>query len=314
MSVLVFAEMKGKEIHPVAFELLGKGEEISKELSIKLEAVVFGGDESTAQELIDYGAENVYLYEGEQESCKECLSSLATEIKPEIMLFGATKFGRALAPRIAASLNAGLTADCIDLRVEEKEFIQIRPAFTGNILAHIKTRSTPKLTTVRYRVMKPAEKRKREGRIIKKESSVDIKKSFPLVKREKIESIDIQNADIIVSGGRGLNSKEDFKMLEKLASLLGGVVGSSRPLVDDGWISKDHQVGFSGNTVKPRLYIAIGISGSSQHLAGMRNSEMIIAVNSDPSAPIFRYADYGIVGDLYEVVPKLIEGLEQKVS
>jgi electron transfer flavoprotein alpha subunit len=245
MSLLVFAEIKGKEIHPVAFELLGKAEKISKELSIKLEAVVFGGDESTAQELIDYGAENVYLYEGEQESCKESLSSLAREIKPDIMLFGATKFGRDLAPRVAASLNAGLTADCIDLRVEEKEFIQIRPAFTGNILAHIKTWSTPKLTTVRYRVMNPSEKRRGEGRIIKKESSVDVKKSFPLVKRERIESIDIQNADIIVSGGRGLKSKEDFKMLEKRASLLGGVVGSSRPLVDDGWISKDHQVGFS---------------------------------------------------------------------
>jgi len=319
MGLLVFAEMREKEIHPVAFELLGKGKEISKELSIKLEAVVFGGDESAAQELIDHGAENVYLCEGEEksckeclESCKECLSVLVKEIEPEIILFGATKFGRALAPRVAAALNAGLTADCIDLRVEEKEFIQIRPAFTGNILAHIKTRSTPKIATVRYRVMKPAEHKKKEGRIIKKVFSSDIKKSLPLVKREKIESIDIQNADVIVSGGRGLKSKEDFMMLEKLASLLGGVVGSSRPLVDDGWISKDHQVGFSGNTVKPRIYIAVGISGSPQHLAGMRNSETIIAVNSDPSAPIFRYADYGIVGDIYEVVPELIERLEKK--
>jgi electron transfer flavoprotein alpha subunit len=314
MSLLVFAEMRGERVHPVAFELLGKGVEIAKELSLKLEVVVFGADNSAAEELIRYGAETVYLYECEQDimSCKERIFSLAQEIKPEIMLFGATKFGRALAPRVAAALNAGLTADCIDLRVENGEFIQIRPAFTGNILAHIKTRSAPKITTVRYRVMKLAERRERNGRIIKKETGGNIPESLTLVKREKIESIDIQNADVIVSGGRGLKSAKDFEMLEKLASLLGGVVGSSRPLVDDGWISKDHQVGFSGNTVKPKIYIAVGVSGSPQHLAGMRNSETIVAINSDPSAPIFRYADYGVVGDLYEIVPKLIERLEKK--
>jgi electron transfer flavoprotein alpha subunit len=313
MGLLIFAEMSGKEVHPVAFELLGRGKEIARELSLTLEAVVCGAEDDVAEELIKHGAENVYLYHCEQEimMCKECLSSLAKEIRPEIFLFGATKFGRALAPRVAAALNTGLTADCTDLRVEDGEFIQIRPAFTGNILAHIKTRSTPKMSTVRYRVMKPAEREDREGRTIRKDLPPNIPGSFALIKREKMESIDIQNADVIVSGGRGLKNREDFRMLETLAYLLGGVVGSSRPLVDDGWISRDHQVGFSGNTVKPRIYVAIGISGSPQHLAGMRNSEMIVAINSDPSAPIFRYADYGIVGDLYEIVPELIEKLEK---
>ena len=314
MSLLVFSEMKGERVHPVALELLGKGKEIAKEMSLKLETVVFGGDEGVARDLMNHGAETVYTYACEQEiiKCKECLSSLAREIKPDIMLFGATKFGRGLAPRVAAALNAGLTADCIDLRVENGEFIQIRPAFTGNILAHIKTRSAPKITTVRYKVMKPAVAREGKGEIIKKEPPANVPRSFALIKRERMDVIDIQNAEVIVSGGRGLKSKEDFKMLEELASLLGGVVGSSRPLVDDGWISKDHQVGFSGNTVKPKIYIAVGVSGSPQHLAGMRNSETIVAINSDPSAPIFRYADYGIVGDLYEIVPKLIERLEKK--
>lgn len=314
MSLLIFAEMSGKEIHPVAFELLGKGKEIARALSLTLEAVACGADDDAAEELIKHGADNVYLYRCEQEimMCKECLSSLAKEIRPEIFFFGATKFGRALAPRVAAALNTGLTADCTDLRVEDGEFVQIRPAFTGNILAHIKTRSAPKMSTVRYRVMKPAEREDREGRTIHKDLPPNIPGSFALIKREKMESIDIQNANVIVSGGRGLKNREDFRMLERLASLLGGVVGSSRPLVDDGWISRDHQVGFSGNTVKPRIYVAIGISGSPQHLAGMRNSDTIIAINSDPSAPILRYADYGIIGDLYEIVPKLIEGLEKK--
>jgi electron transfer flavoprotein alpha subunit len=314
MSVLVFAENTGRGVHPVAFELLGKGREIAEALSLGVEAIVCGFDDAIARELIDHGADRVYVYECEQSimSCKALLISLIREAKPDIVLFGATKFGRALAPRVAAALGAGLTADCIDLRIEDGEFIQIRPAFTGNILAHIKTRSTPKMATVRYKVMKPAESKEREGRIIKKEPPASMPRSFALVKREKIESIDLQNAEVIVSGGRGLKSAKDFEMLEKLASLLGGVVGSSRPLVDDGWIGKDHQVGFSGNTVKPKIYIAVGVSGSPQHLAGMRNSETIVAINSDPSAPIFRYADYGIVGDLYEIVPKLIERLEKK--
>jgi electron transfer flavoprotein alpha subunit len=312
MSVLVFAENTERGVHPVAFELLGKGREIAEALSLGVEAIVCSSDDAIARELINHGADRVYMYECEQSimSCKTLLISLIRETKPDIVLFGATKFGRALAPRVSAALDAGLTADCIDLRVENGEFIQIRPAFTGNILAHIKTRSTPKMATVRYKVMRPSDRTERRCEIVMRTSESIM--PFTLVERSALGSADLQNAEVIVSGGRGLKNAKDFEMLEKLASLLGGVVGSSRPLVDDGWIGKDHQVGFSGNTVKPKIYIAVGVSGSPQHLAGMRNSETIVAINSDPSAPIFRYADYGIVGDLYEIVPKLIERLEKK--
>lgn len=239
--------------------------------------------------------------------------NLIKEEKPEFVLIGATHLGRSLAPRIAAALNTGLTADCIDLKLDEEgDLIQVRPAFTGNILAHIKTKTRPVMTTVRYRVFKARERDpNRKGEIIEKEAAVVEDTGTKIIQKVPREAVNISDAEVIVAGGRGLKKPDDLKMLEELSSLLGGVVGASRPLVDEGWISKDHQVGFSGNIVKPKLYMAIGISGSPQHLAGMRDSEIIVAINIDPSAPIFSIADYGIVGDLYEVVPKLIEKIKE---
>ena len=319
-GILVYAETSGSDIHPISYELLGKAREIAEKLGMQVWSVILGsGISEKASELIYRGADKVYVYEHEALrelnviTYKNLLTELVKEIKPEVFLIGATPWGRSLAPRIAAALNTGLTADCTDLQVDEKgRLIQVRPAFTGNLLAYIETVSKPIMATVRYRVMKPAERdpSRRGEVIVRRPENLDAGGVRFLGKVAERE-VNLPDAEVIVAGGRGLKRKEDLKLLEELAELLGGVVGASRPLVDEGWISKDHQVGFSGNTVKPRLYIACGISGSPQHLAGMRNSGLIIAVNTDPSAPIFRHADYGVVADLYEFIPKLIRILRE---
>lgn len=319
-GVMVFAEQEDGKIHPVSYELLGKGKEIADMLGVELSCVLLGFQmEKEANELIYHGADKFFLYdhpslkEFDVVSYKQNMVNLVREEKPEILLLGATHLGRSLGPRVAAALKTGLTADCIDLKVDEGgNLIQIRPAFSGNILAHIKTKTRPQMSTVRYRVMEKIERDPaRKGKIIAKEVEVVEKSGLKLMKKEKAGEVNITEADVVVSGGRGLKKPDDFDILRELAGLLGGVVGSSRPLVDEGWIGREHQVGFSGNTVKPKLYIACGISGSPQHLAGMRDSDVIVAINTDPSAPIFKVADYCIVGDLYEVLPKLIDEMRR---
>ena len=319
-GILIYAEVESGRIHPVAFELLGKAREIGERIGGQVWSIILGHEiKDLASELIQYGADKVFVYdhptlrEFDVIRYKEILVDFVKKFNPEIFLIGATPLGRSLAPRVAASLRTGLTADCIDLRIDENgDLIQIRPAFTGNILAHIKTKSRPIMATVRYRVMEMPEKDlSRSGEIIEMDVPEIGETGLKMLEKVEERRVNLAEADIIVAGGRGLKSKDDLKMLEELASLLGGVVGVSRPLVDEGWISKDHQVGFSGNTVKPKLYIACGISGSPQHLAGMRESEIIVAINVDPSAPIFRYADYGVVGDLYEVLPRLMKILKK---
>jgi len=277
--------------------------------------------EDEALELIYYGAEKVFLYD--HPALKEFdllnyrgnIVRLIEEVKPEVFLLGATHLGRSLGPRVAVTLRTGLTADCIGLDVDnDGNLVQIRPAFSGNILAYIKTATRPQMATIRYKVMQKRNRDSgRKGEIVRK--GVELADPLLTIKsKEKAGEINIAEADVIVTGGRGLKRAEDFGILKGLADVLGGVVGSSRPLVDDGWIGKEHQVGFSGNTVKPKLYIACGVSGSPQHLAGMRGSDTILAINSDPSAPIFKIADYGIVGDLYEVVPRLTAEVERRCS
>ena len=319
-GIMIFAEQHDGKIHPVSFELLGKGREIADKKGVELSGVILGHQiKEEAKELIYHGADKVFVFdhpslkEFDAVLYKHNIVNLIKEEKPEFVLIGATHLGRSLAPRIAAALNTGLTADCIDLKLDEEgDLIQVRPAFTGNILAHIKTKTRPVMTTVRYRVFKARERDpNRKGEIIEKEAAVVEDTGTKIIHKVPGEAVNISDAEVIVAGGRGLKKPDDLKMLEELSGLLGGVVGASRPLVDEGWISKDHQVGFSGNIVKPKLYMAIGISGSPQHLAGMRDSEIIVAINIDPSAPIFSIADYGIVGDLYEVVPKLIEKIKE---
>ena len=318
-GVMVFAEQHESKLHPVTFELLGKGREIADKLGVELSGILLGwGVSEAARELIYRGADKVFLVEHpslkffDPVRYKHNIVRIIEDEKPELVLFGATPLGRSLAPRVAVALSTGLTADCIDIVVDEEgDIVQVRPAFTGNIIAHIKTRTRPVMATVRYRVMRPLPRDPgRKGRIIVRDPVLNGETGIRIVRKVRDKSVRITDADIVVAAGRGLKRPEDLRMIEELASLLGGVVGASRPLVDEGWISRDHQVGFSGNVVRPRLYIACGISGSPQHLAGMRNSQIIVAINVDPSAPIFRHADYGIVGDLYEIVPKLIERLK----
>jgi len=323
-GLMVFAEQREDRIHPVSYQLLGKGTEIADKLGVRVSSVLLGDKmEEKAKELIYYGADKVFLYdhpvlkEFDLLNYKHNLVKLIREVKPEIFLFGATRLGRSLGPRVAAALGTGLTADCIGLDTDEDgNLIQIRPAFTGSILAQMKTATRPQMSTVRYKVMQEkARDLNRRGEIIKRDVEL-VPSLLTIKKQERLSEVNIAitEADVIVSGGRGLKKAEDFGILADLAELLGGVVGSSRPLVDDGWIVREHQVGFSGNMVKPKLYVACGISGSPQHLAGMRGSDVIVAINTDPSAPIFRVADYGIVGDLYEVVPKLTNEIRRRYS
>jgi len=319
-GVMVFAEHRDGRVHPVSYELLSKGREMADSLGVELSSVLLGDQmDEEAAELIYYGADKVFLYnhpafkDFDLLNYKHNIVKLVREIKPEIFLLGATHLGRSLGPRIAAALGTGLTADCTGLDVDKNgNLVQIRPAFSGNILAQIETRTRPQMATVRYKVMQSKGRDMgRKVEIIRKGAEF-VPSLLTIIKKEKVSEANLSEAVVIVSGGRGLKKAEDFCLLSDLAELLGGAVGSSRPLVDDRWIGKEHQVGFSGNTVKPKVYIACGISGSPQHLAGMRDSGVIIAINSDPSAPIFRVADYGIIGDLYCVVPKLIERIKRR--
>lgn len=319
-GIMIFAEPRADGIHPVSYELLGKGRELAERLGVPLSSVLLGSHaEEQARELIYHGADRVYCYDHavfkdfNLLNCRHNIVRLIKEVKPEIFLLGATHQGRSLGSRIAAALGTGLTADCTGLEIDPQgNFVQVRPAFSGNILAHIRTRTRPQMATVRYKIMSSlCRDTGRQGEIIRQQAEI-LPSLLTITARENRDKTNITEAEVIVSGGAGLQKAADFSLLSDLAGLLGGTVGSSRRLVDSGWIGKEHQVGFSGHTVKPRIYIACGISGSPQHLAGMRESDIIIAINSDPSAPIFKIADYGIIGDLYEVVPRLIDRIKRE--
>lgn len=318
-DVLVFAEQYKNKVAPVTFELLGKGKELAEKINEKLLCVLLGDNISEkAKNLCSY-ADKVYIYDNlalkdfKIDLYTDIISNLAEEIKPNIILFGATPIGRSLAPRIAVRLRTGLTADCTGLGIDKDgNLIQTRPAFGGNVMAKILcAKSRPQMTTVRYKVMKKAEKTK-SGKFIIKDYSPVLSK-IDIVKSEKMSiGIDIVDADIVVSGGKGLGKPDGFKLLKEFANLIGGSIGASRAVVDEGWIDHIHQVGLSGRTVRPKLYIACGISGAVQHLAGMKTSDTIVAINKDPDAPIFKVAHYGIVGDLYEVIPALMKEIKNR--
>lgn len=318
-GVLVFAEQNEGKIHPISYELLNVGRKVADRLETELSAVLLSPSQIGAEELIYRGADKVFLYQSplfdypDEIICKENLVSLINGEKPEIFLVGATNFGRSLAPRVQAALNTGITADCTGLDVDEDgKLLQIRPAFSGTLIAKIVTNTYPQMATVRYKQFEAAQRDlTRKGEIIEKEVKAPEHAGVKTLKKLKTKEVDIAEAEVIVSGGRGLKDPQDFELLGELADLLDGVVGSSRPLVDEGWIDRSHQVGYSGNRVKPKLYIACGISGAPNHLVGMKESEIIIAINTDPSAPIFEVADYGIVGDLYEVVPELTNQIRE---
>lgn len=319
-GILIFGEQRKGIISLVVYELLGKGRELADKLKERLECVILGNNmRGQAEELISYGVDKVYLYdrplleEFRDDPYTKLLVSLIQETKPSIFLLGATSVGRSLAPRIATMLRTGLTADCTGLDIDsEGNLLQTRPAFGGNIMATILCRNNrPQMATVRYKVMKRAEKIPGyKGEIVCKnfdeEAIPDRTRIKKIIESEGKGEVNITEANIIVSGGKGLSNPDGFKLVRELADALGGAVGASRVVVDEGWIGYPHQVGLSGRTVRPKLYIACGISGAVQHLAGMQTSDTIVAINKDPSAPIFRVADYGIVGDLYEVIPEII--------
>lgn len=319
-GVLVFAEQKASKVHPVAYELLGKGKELASELGERLYAVIIGkGLDRAIKELVQRGVDKVFVYDDplvadfRDDPYSNLLVGLVREEKPSIFLIGATAMGRSLGPRVAAGLSTGLTADCTGLEIDPKTrlLVQVRPAYGGNIMATIICpEKRPQMATVRYKVMNEAKiDPTHKAEIIKKH----VEPRF-LLDRVKIldfkpvaEEVSIVDANVVVSGGKGLGDPKGFKLLEELAQVLKGAVGASRPTVDEGWTDYHHQVGLSGRTVRPTLYMAFGISGAVQHLAGMRTSEVIIAVNKDAEAPIFNVATLGAVGDLYEVIPRLIQ-------
>ncbi|MGO5065151.1 MULTISPECIES: electron transfer flavoprotein subunit alpha/FixB family protein [unclassified Clostridium] len=324
-GIWVFAEQREGKLQKVALELIGKGKDLSKKLGVELTAVLLGYDiDNMPKQLIDYGADKV-LYVNDPllknyttDGYTKVISDLIQERKPEILLVGATYIGRDLAPRISSRLGTGLTADCtgLDIDNDTRNLLMTRPAFGGNLMATIICESNrPQMSTVRPGVFEKLEKdSNRNGSIenIKinlKESDIKIKIKEIIKLAKEIE--DISEAKILVSGGRGLGSPEGFKLLRELADLMGGAISGSRAVVDSGWIDKAYQVGQTGKTVRPNLYIACGISGAIQHLAGMQDSDYIIAINKDESAPIMQVADLSIVGDYKKILPSMIDEIKK---
>jgi electron transfer flavoprotein alpha subunit len=325
-GVWTLGEVREGEIHPVSYELLAWGKDLADKLDVELGSIIIGhGIQDKANELIYRGADKVYIVDNPAlehfrvDPYSSILASLVEENKPEIFIASATTTGRTLMPVCAVKLETGLTADCtgLDIDTEERLLIQTRPAIGGNIMATIKTPTArPQMSTVRPKSKRPLPiDKSRKGEIIVKEFGEEYLasrvKRLNFLKEEAVGA-PIQDADIIISCGKGLKDGMKLDIIHELAELLGGSVGASRKAVDLGWIPYSHQVGLSGKTVSPKLYIACGISGAVQHLAGMSSAETVIAINSDPDADIFRTADFGIVGDVFEVIPLFIQKLKER--
>lgn len=328
-GVWVLAETHDGRLADVTLELVSEARKLANELGEEVALVLAGHEvEPLAQLAGQYGADKVYLVEHEAlaqyrtDPFTSVTCGLINKHKPGIVLIGATTMGRDLASRIAARIGAGLTADCTGLAIDPETRLlqQTRPAFGGNVMATIQCRNArPQMSTVRPRVMKKGEPdASRTPEIIREHVNLNEKsiatKIIEIIKEEGQDAVDVQDAEIIVSGGRGLRKAENFALIRELAEVIGAAVGASRATVDAGWIPAYHQVGQTGKTVQPKLYIACGISGAVQHLAGMGSSDCIVAINSDPDAPIFGVAHYGIVGDLFEVVPALTKKLKQELG
>lgn len=323
-GIAVYVDHVDGKIHPVTFELLGKAKELAAITGHPVYAL-FMGNHITEQsrELLHYGADKVFVYEEEElarfkiEPYTAVFEDFIGKIKPSSILVGATTVGRQLAPRVAARMKTGLTADCTILEMnEDTDLSQIRPAFGGNIMAHIKTPNhRPQMATVRYKIMNaPKRQEEAEGEIvpcaIAKEKLGSHVEVLDIVQKEKEQFI--ENADVLVVAGRGVKKPEDLANLQKLADLLGGQLACTRPVAEAGWLPAKCQIGLSGRTVRPKLIITCGVSGAVQFTAGMNHAENIFAINSDPKAPIFKTAHYCLVGDLYEILPQLIQKIEAK--
>jgi len=322
-GIWVFAEQRGGQLNRVSLELLGKANQLGNELDQEVSAVLIGHHVSDlADTLIRYGADRVYLAEDRllkdfrTLAYTKVVEELIRKYRPNIFLMGASHIGRDLAPRVSRRVGAGLTADCIDLSIDSKDgiLLQTRPAFGGNIMATITSLySRPQMATVRPGVMEAIPLPDHKGRIIKQPISLSEKeiglKVLSIVEEEK-KQVNLSAAKVIVAGGRGVGDENGFRVLRELAEIMGGEVAGTRVAVESGWIPAENQVGQTGKSVRPEIYIACGISGAIQHRAGMMHSRYIVAVNKDPTATIFQVADWGIVGDMHNVVPEMIRQLK----
>jgi len=323
-GVWIFAEHRRGKLAQVAFELLGEGRRLADRLGVSLGAVLFGYNvREKADQLFAYGADTVYLandpslVDFTDDMYGSLLAKMIKEYKPEIVLCGATSMGRSFIPKVATILNTGLTADCtgLDIRDSDRLLLQTRPAFGGNIMATIICPTgRPQMATVRPRVFRRGPYHEgRRGELIEIDvvhSQISARTKLLKVVEDLSEKVNLAEADVLVAGGRGLGEGRNFDLLRELADLLGAGIGASRGAVDAGWISYAHQVGQTGKTVSPKLYIACGISGAVQHQVGMQSSDVIVAINKDPNAPIFDVANYGLVGDLFKIVPELIKRIK----
>jgi electron transfer flavoprotein alpha subunit len=322
-NVLVIAEQRGGVLKKVSFEMLGTGHELAAALGGKVEAALLGSKlDGLADSLAQYGATRVYVADDDSlasyssEGYANTLAALIDRVEPGVVLVGATAMGRDLAPRLAAQLGVGLASDCIALELDGGRLLATRPIFAGKALAKVKLNGDPQVATVRANVLPAREPDAGRTAIIEPVSIAtgDVRAKVIDIVGAGEGEVDVAEADIIVSGGRGVAGPEGFAPVRSLAQTLGAAVGASRAAVDAGWIEHAHQVGQTGKTVTPNLYVACGISGAIQHLAGMKTSKAIVAVNKDPEAPIFKVADYGIVGDLFEVVPLLEKEFQALLS
>lgn len=325
MSVLVFAEQKNGGVVASDLEAVGEARKLANQLGGQVWAALLGqGVEGAASGLIAAGADKVFLYDHpvlenfRDDPVTDLLANLIREEKPEIVLFPATTVGRSLAPRLAARLKVGLAADCIDLNLEDGKLKAVRPVIGGNLLSEIVYNRKPQMATLRPKAFsKPEAQAVRTGEVVKKEfdpAGLKDRTRILDIVQEIIETVKLEEADIIVSGGRGLGGADGFGILRDLAKVLGAAVGASRAAVDAGWMPYSHQVGQTGKTVTPKVYVACGISGAIQHLAGMQSANVIVAINKNPDAPIFQVATYGIVGDVFQVVPALTTELKRALA
>ncbi|WP_195999737.1 electron transfer flavoprotein subunit alpha [Clostridium sp. 1001271B_151109_B4] len=321
-GIAVYVDHVDGEIHPVTLELIGKARELADKVNQEVYCIAMGEKiEENVHELLHYGVDKVFLYDDHElkffriEPYTSAIEDFINKVKPSVLLVGATTVGRSLAPRVSARFKTGLTADCTILDIKENtDLVQIRPAFGGNIMAQIVTpNSRPQLATVRYNVMSAPERSENEsGEVVKLSlrreklnSNINVLEVVPKSKEKEISE-----ADVLVVAGRGVKSEKDLSMVRELAQVLNGELASTRPLIEAGWVDAKRQVGLSGRTVRPKLIITCGVSGAVQFTAGMNNSDYIFAINTDEKAPIFKVAHYGIVGDIYEILPALIEKIK----
>lgn len=320
--ILVNIEIRDNDIKKSSLEALSEGKRRADELNTEVVAALVGHNlEPLADKVIPYGASKVYLLENSlfahysPQAFAQALSSLVEEIQPEIIFFSATAMGKDLAPRLAAKLGVSLASDCTQIAIKEGRLEVVRPIYAGKAFLTLRFKSTPQIASLRPNVFPVLEPSDNKGEVVRKDiimAEDEIKSRVAEVLREEGAELDVTEADIVVSGGRGLKGPENFDLIREIASLLPhSAVGASRSAVDAGWIDHQHQVGQTGKTVSPNLYIAFGISGAIQHLAGMSSSKYIVAVNKDADAPIFKAADFGVVGDLFQVIPHLKEEIKK---